>query len=97
MAGVADRAFRRLCVVTARVRGFGDGQLQGAVFWGSQKRGTLMLDEDEHPAAVQLFGDDPDIMAAGGGKGDGRRTRRSSTSIWAARLPKMPATTAGAR
>lgn len=64
MAGVADRAFRRLCidygaayVVSEMV------SCKGLCFGDRKSEELLMLDEDEHPAAVQLFGDDPDIMA----------------------------------
>ncbi|MCI8554052.1 MAG: tRNA dihydrouridine synthase DusB [Clostridiales bacterium] len=64
MAGVADRAFRRICVengaayVTSEMV-----SCKGLCFEDEKSRELLFLDEREHPAAVQLFGDDPDRMA----------------------------------
>lgn len=64
MAGVGDRAFRRIC------RDFGAafvvGEMvscKGLCFDDEKSRELLVLDEQERPAAVQLFGDDPDVMA----------------------------------
>ena len=64
MAGVADRAFRRLCkefgaayVVSEMV------SCKGLCFGDKKTEELLTLDETEHPAAIQLFGDDPDTMA----------------------------------
>ncbi len=64
MAGVADKAFRRLCmdygaafVVGEMVSG------KGLTYGDTKSRELLELDEDIRPAAVQLFGDNPDIMA----------------------------------
>ena len=64
MAGVADRAFRELCreygacyTVTEMVSAKG-------LTMGSLKSAQLMeLGETDHPAAIQLFGDDPEAMA----------------------------------
>lgn len=64
MAGVADRAFRELCiefdasyVVTEMVSSKG-------LTMHDRKSGTLMqLGETEKPAAVQIFGCDPETMA----------------------------------
>ncbi len=65
MAGVADRAFRELC------RSFGAGYVVGemasakGISLNSRKTKELLtLTPEERPAAVQLFGDDPDILAA---------------------------------
>jgi len=64
MAGVGDRAFRRICVdhgaafVTTEMV-----SAKGLCFGDRKSRELLVLDELEHPAAIQLFGDDPDIMA----------------------------------
>ncbi len=64
MAGVGDRAFRRLCVdhgaafVTTEMV-----SAKGLCFGDRKSRELLVLDEYEHPAAIQLFGDDPAIMA----------------------------------
>lgn len=64
MAGVADRAFRELCVnygagytVTEMVSSKG-------LTMGDRKSGELLtLGECENPAGAQIFGDDPEIMA----------------------------------
>lgn len=64
MAGVADRAFRELCV------GFGAAYVVSemisskGVSMGDRKSGDLMfLSPEERPAAVQIFGSDPLVMA----------------------------------
>ncbi len=64
MAGAGDRAFRRLCVdhgaafVTTEMV-----SAKGLCYGDRKSRELLVLDEGEHPAAIQLFGDDPDVMA----------------------------------
>lgn len=64
MAGVGDRAFRRLCVdhgaafVTTEMV-----SAKGLCFGDRKSRELLVLDEEERPAAIQLFGDDPQTMA----------------------------------
>ena len=64
MAGVGDRAFRRLCVdhgaafVTTEMV-----SAKGLCFGDRKSRELLILDEEERPAAIQLFGDDPATMA----------------------------------
>lgn len=64
MAGAGDRAFRRLCVdhgaafVTTEMV-----SAKGLCYGDRKSRELLVLDEGEHPAAIQLFGDDPDTMA----------------------------------
>lgn len=64
MAGAGDRAFRRLCVdhgaaltTTEMV------SAKGLCFGDRKSRELMVLDEGEHPAAIQLFGDDPAVMA----------------------------------
>lgn len=64
MAGVADRAFRELCV------GFGAGYCigemassKGLVMHDRKSSQLLEVSEAERPMAVQLFGSDPEIMA----------------------------------
>lgn len=64
MAGVADRAFRELCV------GYGASYVVSemisakGVSLGDRKSKQLMqLSETERPAGVQIFGNDPEIMA----------------------------------
>jgi len=64
MAGIADRAFRELCihygagyVVTEMVSSKG-------LTMGDKKSSQLLtLGETENPAAAQIFGDNPEIMA----------------------------------
>lgn len=65
MAGVADRAFRELCV------GFGAGYCigemtssKGIVMRDRKSAELLEISDAERPAAVQLFGDSPEYMAA---------------------------------
>ncbi len=64
MAGVADAAFRRICrdhgaaftvseMISAKALTFGD----------AKSRELALLSDRERPAAIQLFGDDPDTMA----------------------------------
>ncbi len=64
MAGIADRAFRELCI------SYGAGytvsemvSAKGFTMGDKKSRELLVLGETENPAAVQIFGDDPDIMA----------------------------------
>lgn len=64
MAGIADRAFRELCInygagytVTEMVSSKG-------LTMGDKKSAMLLtLGETENPAGAQIFGDDPEIMA----------------------------------
>ncbi len=68
MAGVADRAFRRLCVDYGAAYVVGEMvSCKGLCFGDAKSRELLELDEGEHPAAVQLFGDDPALMARAAG------------------------------
>lgn len=64
MAGVSDLPFRRIC------RKYGCGLVYSemvsakGLYYGDKKTDTLMkLDPAEAPAAIQLFGSDPDIIA----------------------------------
>ena len=64
MAGVTDRAFRELCV------GFGAAYVmgemvsaKGLVYQSEKSRELLVLSREERPAAVQLFGNEPEVMA----------------------------------
>lgn len=64
MAGVTNEAFRIICkeqgvglLVTEMISSYG-------IFYNDKKTLELLkFDEREHPIAVQLFGDDPKIMA----------------------------------
>lgn len=64
MAGVADKAFRELCVkfgasyVTSEMI-----SARGISFLNEKTINLLELSENEHPCAIQIFGDDPEIMA----------------------------------
>ncbi len=64
MAGVAEKAFRELCV------SFGASYVisemvssRGISFSNEKTLNLLQLSEKEHPCAIQLFGDTPEIMA----------------------------------
>lgn len=64
MAGVADRAFRELCV------SYGAGYVvsemvssKGLTMHDRKSKELLFLSEKERPAAAQIFGDNPEIMA----------------------------------
>lgn len=64
MAGVGDRAFREICkefdcayVVSEMASS------KGLSFQGSKTEELLTLSEKQRPAAIQIFGDDPQIMA----------------------------------
>ena len=64
MAGAGDRAFRRICVDYGAAFTTTEMVSAKGLLYGDRKsRELLVLDEGEHPAAIQLFGDDPDIMA----------------------------------
>lgn len=64
MAGIADRAFRELCIrygagytVTEMV------SAKGFTMGDKKSRELLVLGEIENPAGAQIFGDDPEIMS----------------------------------
>ncbi len=64
MAGVADMAFRELCVSYGAAYVIGEMVSSKGIAMSDRKsRQLLLLSEKERPAAVQLFGDDPEIMA----------------------------------
>ena len=64
MAGVADRAFRELCVKYGAAYVVSEMISSKGVSMGDRKSKDLMfLSEEERPAAVQIFGSDPKIMA----------------------------------
>lgn len=64
MAGAGDRAFRRLCVDHGTAFTTTEMVSAKGLCYGDRKSRELMvLDEGEHPAAIQLFGDDPAVMA----------------------------------
>lgn len=64
MAGVADRAFRELCVSFGA--GYTVGEMASAKgITRSDKKSAelLFMSEAERPSAVQIFGDEPETMA----------------------------------
>ena len=64
MAGVADRAFRKICMDHGAACVIGEMVSAKGLTYGDRKSAELLeLDDDIHPAAIQLFGDDPAIMA----------------------------------
>ena len=64
MAGVADQAFRTLCVEHGAAYVVGEMvSCKGLCFGDKKSEELLALDDRERPAAVQLFGDDPALMA----------------------------------
>jgi len=64
MAGMADRAFREICVEMGACYVVGEMASSKGLVYGSSKTAELLgITEPERPMAVQLFGDDPDFMA----------------------------------
>lgn len=64
MAGVADRAFRQICVDFGAAYTVGEMVSSKGLCFGEKKsKELLVLDASARPAAIQLFGDDPDYMA----------------------------------
>ena len=64
MAGVADRAFRQLCREMGAVYTVGEMVSAKGLLQGSAKtRELLEMGPGERPGAVQLFGDEPDVLA----------------------------------
>ena len=64
MAGVADRAFREVCIGYGASYVVSEMISSKGVSLGDRKSKQLMqLSETERPAGVQIFGNDPEIMA----------------------------------
>lgn len=63
MAGIADRAFRELCVRHGAAYVVSEMVSSKGLTMGDRKSGELLTLGAEYPAAVQIFGDDPEIMA----------------------------------
>ena len=64
MAGIADRAFRELCVNYGAGYTVSEMVSSKGLTMGDKKSGELLtLGEIENPAGVQIFGDNPEIMA----------------------------------
>ena len=64
MAGVADRAFRELCVQYGAAYTVTEMVSSKGLTMGDRKSGELLTIGSEHPCGAQIFGDDPEIMAA---------------------------------
>ncbi len=64
MAGVSDRAFRELCSQFGAAYVISEMVSSKGLRHGDRKgRQLMMLSETERPAAIQIFGDQPEIMA----------------------------------
>lgn len=64
MAGVADRAFRELCVSFGAAMCVTEMVSAKGISYNSKKSASLMeISDEERPCGVQLFGCEPDTMA----------------------------------
>lgn len=63
MAGIADRAFRELCVQYGAAYTVTEMVSSKGLTMGDKKSAELLMLGNEHPSAAQIFGDDPEIMA----------------------------------
>lgn len=64
MAGVADRAFRELCVEFGAAYVVSEMVSANGIIYNNKNTAELMeLSENERPASIQLFGADPKVMA----------------------------------
>ncbi|MCR5207465.1 MAG: tRNA dihydrouridine synthase DusB [Eubacterium sp.] len=64
MAGIADRAFRELCVNHGAAYTVTEMVSSKGLTMGDRKSGELLKTGNERPCGAQLFGDEPEIMAA---------------------------------
>ena len=64
MAGVADRAFRELCVEFGASYAVGEMVSAKGITYNNDKSLELLeISDEERPCAIQLFGYEPDVMA----------------------------------
>ena len=63
MAGIADRAFRELCVNYGAAYTVTEMVSSKGLTMGDRKSGELLTIGSERPCGAQIFGDDPEIMA----------------------------------
>lgn len=64
MAGVADSAFRRICKEFGAAYMVGEMASAKGMHYSDRKTAKLLgVSDSERPIAVQLFGDEPDILA----------------------------------
>lgn len=68
MAGIADRAFRELCVQYGASYTVTEMVSAKGLTMGDRKSAELLTLGNEHPCGAQIFGDDPEIMALAGKK-----------------------------
>lgn len=82
MAGVGDRAFREICRKYGSACSIGEmTSAKGLIYSDRKSEELLCLGEAERPGAVQLFGDDPKLVAAAAQKALAWNPDWS-TSIW---------------
>ena len=66
MAGVTDLAFRTICRELGASYTYTEMvSAKALVYQDKKSRALLKLGEDEHPAAAQIFGSEPEVMAEG--------------------------------
>ena len=63
MAGIADLAFRELCVQYGAAYTVSEMVSSNGLTMGDKKSAQLLTLGNDRPAGVQIFGDDPEIMA----------------------------------
>lgn len=64
MAGVTDSPFRKICRQWGAGLVYTEMVSAKGLFYGDKKTSRLMLiDDEEHPCAIQIFGSDAEIMA----------------------------------
>lgn len=63
MAGIADLAFRELCVQYGAAYTVSEMVSSKGLTMGDKKSAQLLTLGNDRPAGVQIFGDDPEIMA----------------------------------
>jgi tRNA-dihydrouridine synthase B len=66
MAGIADRAFRELCVQHGASYTVSEMVSSKGLTMGDKKSAQLLTLGNEHPSACQIFGDNAEIMAKAG-------------------------------
>lgn len=64
MAGMADRAFRELCAAHGAAYTVTEMVSSKGLTMGDRKSGELLKIGSERPCGAQIFGDEPEIMAA---------------------------------
>lgn len=68
MAGVTDAAFRAVCRAQGAALTCTEMVSAKALVYNDEKTNALLwMPEDEHPAAVQIFGHEPEVMAEAAG------------------------------